>query len=138
MNKLEVALDNLYTITFDIENENVLFQFINKTPVLPCQLKAFREALPKKLYKPFRENISYYFNITQTLLIQKTLIDMKLFPIVKVVTPSQIANTKINLSNKTKIIEVMKALKDLPLEYELIERPYIFTDDNNYLFLDEK
>lgn len=138
MNKLEVALDNLYTITFDIENENVLFQFINKTPVLPCQLKGFIQKLPKKLYKPFRENISYYFNITQTLLIQKTLIDMKLFPIVKVVTPEEIANTKINLSNKTRLIEVMKALKDLPLEYELIERPYIFTENDNYIFIDEK
>lgn len=138
MNKLEVALDNLYTITFDIEGQNILFQFINKTPVLLCQLKGFIKQLPTKLYKPFRENISYYFNITQALLIQKTLMDMKLFPIVKVVTPEEIANTKINLSNKTRIIEVMKALKDLPLEYELIERPYIFTDNDNYIFIDER
>lgn len=138
MNKLDIALDKLYTITFDIEGQNILFQFINTTPVLPCQLKAFREELPKELYKTFRTNVHYYFNITQAILIQKILIDMKLFPIVKLVTPEEIANTKIDLSNKTRIIEVMKALKDLPLEYELIERPYIFTDNDNYIFIDEK
>lgn len=138
MNKLEVALDNLYTITFDLEGQNTLFQFINKMPVLPCQLKGFIKALPTKLYKEFRKNIPYYFNITQALLIQRILIDMKLFPIVKAVTPEEIAAAKIDFTKTTRLNHVMEALKDLPIEYEIIKRPYLFTDDDNYIFIDER